>query len=275
MLEDAIMALTPQPNLTEGDPSTTPRWMRYKKGSRDVGDIEITELLHQSPKGAIYLTPGDNLVWDEEENVGKHWERSKAEAINLLTPVKTTIKDTTDRNRSLKMLAAGLNRALNAPATDTDVDFLVEAREFIRARQLEILQVWYFVAAVVTVVVTTVTLFLIIRKVLAPREFLIAALLGGVGAIISVSQRFRSINMERYASRRFTAIGGCSRIVFGCMFGAVFLLFQKGGIVLSVANGQPYLLAAAAVVAGFSERAIPEVLAQVEHQIATSKTSER
>src|SRR5205814_261204 len=104
------------------------------------------------------------------------------------------------------------------------------------------------------------------------REFLLAAILGGVGAIISVSQRFNSIEVERYMSHHLATIGGCSRAVFGCSFGAVFLLFQKAGIILSAANDQPWFLAAAALVAGFSERAIPEVLAQFESQIAARKT---
>jgi len=249
--------------------------MSYKTGGLDGGGIEIREIIHQSSKGAIYLTPGDNLYWDSEEPLGKHWDRSTAEAINLLTPVKTTIKSPTDRNRALKMLAAGLARALVAVAPDPDEDFLLKAREFITARQLEILQLWYLAAAVVTVVLTTVTLFLITRTLWSSsHEFLSAVLLGGAGAMISVSQRFRSIEVERYTSRLFTVIGGCSRIILGCVFGFVFLLFQKAGVVLSVANGLPFLLAAAAFVSGFSERAIPEVLEQFERQITARKTSQ-
>lgn len=258
-----------QPKL--GSP---PRWLQYKGGGKDVGDLDIEEMIHRSLRGAIYLTKGDNLTWDEEDNLGPHWYRSTAEAINLLTPVKSTIKNRTDRNRALKMLAAGLVRALEKKAADPDEDYMAKAREFIAARELEILRLWYFGAAFATVLVTTIALTIITRRVLSsPKEFFIAALCGGAGAMISVSERFRSINVERYSSRRFTALGGSSRIFFGFMFGAVFLLFQKGGVLLSVANGQPFLLAAAALVAGFSERAIPEVLAQVEHQITASKSS--
>ena len=254
--------------------ATPPRWLQYKKGGRDAGDLDIEVVIHKSQRGAIYLAKDDDLRWDEVDNLGQHWYRSTAEAINLLTPVKSTIKNKTDRNRALKMLAAGLVRALEEKAADPDEDYMVKAREFIRARELEILRLWYFAAAFVTVVVTTIALTVITRGVASQlREFLIAAMCGGAGAMISISERFRSIDVEQYSSRRFTAVGGCSRIFFGFIFGAVFLLFQKGGLLLSVANGQPFLLAGAALVSGFSERAIPELLAQVEHQIATSKSS--
>ena len=72
--------------------------------------------------------------------------------------------------------------------------------------------------------------------------------------------------MERDASRRFTAISGGSRIVFGCIFGAVFLLLQKAGILLGNISENPFFLHAAAFVAG-SERLIPEVLEKFESRI--------
>jgi len=263
-----------EPHEQPGGETTEPKWLQYKPGGRDVAEAEIEHVIHRSKRGAIYLAKGENLLWDEEENLGAHWTRSTAEAINLLTPVKLTIKDPADRSRALKMLAAGLSRALKKEADEPDEDFLASAREFIIARQLEGLQIWYFIAAVITVVVTTAALATVAYVIPIAREFVIAALLGGVGAIVSVSQRFRSIPIERYTSRRFTAIGGCSRIIFGCMFGAVFLLFQKAEVLLNVADSHPFLLAAAAFVAGFSERAIPEVLAKFEPQIALSKTSD-
>jgi hypothetical protein len=268
------MSETPQPQK-QPDTASPPRWLAYKKGGKDAGDLDIEVVIHKSLRGAIYLAKAEDLRWDEADNLGQHWYRSTAEVINLLTPVKSTIRNKIDRERAIKMLAAGLARALEEKAADPDEDYMLEARNFIRARELEILRLWYFVAAFVTVTVTIIVLTLITRGVVSPlREFLIAAIWGGAGAMISVSTRFRSIDMEQYSSRRFTFVGGTSRILFGFVFGAVFLLFHKGGILLSVATGQPFLLWAAALVAGFSERAIPEVLAQVEHQIATSKNSE-
>ena len=139
--------------------------MGYKSGELDVGKREIKEIIHKSLKGAIYLTAGDNLTWDEEENLCKHWYRATTEAINLLTPAKMTIKDPLERNRALKMLAAGLARALQATTPNPDEDFLASAREFILARRQEILQIRYFAAAVVVVVMAAILLALLITMV--------------------------------------------------------------------------------------------------------------
>jgi hypothetical protein len=78
-------------------------------------------------------------------------------------------------------------------------------------------------------------------------QFLIAALLGSVGAMISVLQRFHSMPVELYTSRAFIAINGCARILLGATFGAVFLLFHKGDMLLEVAEGQAFFLYAAAL----------------------------
>lgn len=263
-------------NLSGRETQTARRWLQYKEGGRDAWGDKIVNIVHQTQRGAIYLTESGSLIWDVEENLGAHWVVTTREAFSLITQVKTTINSNFIQNRALKMIASGLAVALEATTTTPQDDFLVKAREFITVRQREVFQIRYFIAAVVTTMITTPSMALIsARATPLAREFLIAALLGGAGALISVSQRFRSIAIEPFSSSMFTAIGGGSRVFFGCAFGAIFLLFQKAGIVLSLANGQPFLLAAAAFVAGFSERAIPEVLEKFEQQITARKNSEK
>jgi hypothetical protein len=254
--------------------------MNYKVDGVDSGDRKIVEIIHLTSRGAIYLTPGEaglgeRLCWDEEDNLGQHWYRATADANPLLTQIRLTITDRVVRGRAIVMVGASLARALETTNAKDDEDFFVRAREFITVRQREILQIRYFATAVVSVIITTAALGLAAYLIPVARDFLIASLIGGVGGLISVSQRFRSIQVEPYTSRLFTQIGGGSRICFACIFGALFLLFQKAGILLSVATGQPFLMVAGAFVAGFSERAIPELLEQFERQIASrKKTSE-
>jgi hypothetical protein len=277
------MASTTKHQQQRTPASTKKPWLKYREGGKDSGGLKIKQILYQGPKGAIYLTAGKQpfgLNYAVEDHHSKHWDRSVAAAYNLFTPVQTLIKDTTERDRALKMIVGGLTRALEAKALDADQDFLADATEFIRERQREILQIQYFISSFAMAVALGLAALLsagIIKRWpltmnSGVREFSVAALLGGAGAMISVSQRFRSIEIERYMSRLLATVGGCSRILFGCAFGAVFLLFQKAGIVLSAATEHPWFLSAAALVAGFSERAIPEVLAQVERQIIARKT---
>lgn len=276
-MSDEVVTVAPEiRDQSNGTGAALKRWLNYKVGGQDSGNLKIIEIIHLTQRGAIYLTPGDTrlgerLSWDEEENIGAHWNRATADAIALLTQVRLTIDDPIVRGRAIVMIGISLARALETTDANANEDFFVRAREFVTARQREILQIRYFATAVVTFIVTTIVLGLAAYLIPVARDFLIAALVAGVGGIISVSQRFRSVQVEPYTSRLFTQIGGGSRICFACIFGAIFLLFQKAGIVLSVAAGQPFLMMAGAFVAGFSERAIPELLEQFERQIASRK----
>lgn len=99
------------------------------------------------------------------------------------------------------------------------------------------------------------------------REFALSAAAGALGAALSVSQRFRSIPIDRFASRRFTVTGGVSRVVFGALFGVVFLMFQKSGLILAAIESNSFAISTAALVAGFSERLIPELIGTVESKL--------
>jgi hypothetical protein len=96
------------------------------------------------------------------------------------------------------------------------------------------------------------------------REFVIGVSLGAMGAVLSVSQRFRTIVINRYGSLLFTIIAGSARVLFGALFGLTLLIFQKSGFVLAGIGDNPYSLAAATLVAGFSERLIPDLVGTIE-----------
>jgi len=92
---------------------------------------------------------------------------------------------------------------------------------------------------------------------------------------VSVSQRFRSIPIEPYSSGLYTSISAVTRAFFGALFGALFMLLHKGGVLLAFAADRLPLLYAAAFVAGFSERLMPEVLERFERTVSDSTKAEK
>lgn len=159
------------------DPTEAKRWLKYSVGSCDVGHQKISTMIHQSPNGAIYLTEGEGLQWDVEANVGPHFAKATSEAIYLLTPVKITIRDPAVRLRALKMLGAGLARALQS-TSDTDADFLEQARQFVQDSARHAMQLWYFAAAVGGWVVLVAALAILAGKGPAVGDFRFPAMFG-------------------------------------------------------------------------------------------------
>jgi len=240
--------------------------------------VPATEMLHESPRGVIYLSKGNNINWLPAEGIelGVGFVRATTEIRYLSTQLKLTIKDDKVVNRALKMMASGLELALEAGSRyPDDYDYLGEARKFVETRQRETLEFRYFVSAAVTLLLLSAGLLAATTLPLVSEAppFLVAAALGGGGAMLSVSQRLRSMPLERYSSTYHTSVAGSIRIVLGCAFGAIFLLLQRAGLLMKIADANAYLLHAAAFVAGFSERLIPELLEQLEKQ--TIRSSER
>ena len=66
-----------------------------------------------------------------------------------------------------------------------------------------------------------------------------------------------------------------ARIFFGGMFGATLVLFQKAKLLLTIAEGNFYAIGSFALVAGFSERLIPELISSLETHLSINKTEQR
>jgi hypothetical protein len=173
------------------------------------------------------------------------------------------------RRRGLKIIGTALHEAFMSRALGDRRDYFKSATEFVNLRQREALQMNYFAMALLAIVVAILALLLLVRTE-AVQAYAIAGIMGGIGAFVSVAQRFRSIPIDRYSSFAYTALGGISRILFGIIFGAILRLMQEAGLVLNVASNEPALLALASFIAGFSERLIPDLLQQFESGLSDS-----
>jgi hypothetical protein len=229
----------------------------------------VTEVVQLSETCGVYIIAGDKLHWlllDEDMPVDHG--RSTGIAMDLLTQLDALALPKDTHRRGLKIIGSCLHEALTTHnAHDRRTQFS-RAQQFVTTRVRERLQIWYFSTAVAATFLLSALLALVWSQVDGAGTYAMAGLLGGVGAFVSIAQRFRSIPIERYSSYSYTALGGISRIVFGAIFGELLLLMQKAGLVLALADTQPFLLALACFVAGFSERLIPELLEQFESRLS-------
>lgn len=242
----------------------------YKIGdvSQSTGS-KIAEVLYRSEKSFIFLDPAGRLQCEFDERACIDGDNSMAQASDLVCQARLNHFSRRIRRRALGLIASGLTRAFDTRGAGDKTDFFRDAREFLRFRRREGLQFVYLLSALLGVVVISAVSFLspLFAIETTGRSFLLAAHFGSVGALISISQRSRKIAIPRYASRFYAVAGGGSRIFFGAVFGAALLLLQKAGLVLHLLDSNAYALYAASLVAGFSERLIPELIGQFEKQL--------
>lgn len=252
---------------SDGDALDERPWLKYQPGDRsDSGDI-IDDIFQRSFQCCVFLNFSGNLQWEYHSSC-VDGDASSAVAMRLIAQVNSSVFRERSRRRVFGILADALANALDARVPNETRDFFEFARVAVEAARTEALHITYLVAS--TIAASVIVVALLPSALLRLREpyrlFAICAALACMGALLSVWLRFTKIPIQMFTSHLYTAVGGVSRVVFGAFFGCIFLLFQKAGVLLTVIRGD-YAIGAAALVAGFSERMIPELLAAFESEI--------
>jgi hypothetical protein len=254
-------------------PKKAPPWYEYVQGGKSAtGDI-IREILAISDKSFVFIADDSSLQWEYDEKACVDGEKSIAEAADLLAQVKMCVPGLKGKRQANGLIGTALSHALEVREKGDTSDLFQLPREFIIARRSETLQLCYLASAlgIMVVLLTTLAITAMMTGDSWVDGFLVAVGMGSLGAVVSVAQRFHEIRIERFSSRLYTSIGGMMRVVLGALFGAVILLFQKGGLVLSAVEQNLFAVAAVAFIAGFSERLIPDLVVRLEGQLSQPK----
>ncbi|WP_248743322.1 MULTISPECIES: hypothetical protein [unclassified Pseudomonas] len=100
-------------------------------------------------------------------------------------------------------------------------------------------------------------------------------LFGGVcGALISVLQRSKNLQVGMYESTKIIVLQGVVRVCLGCAFGVISLVACKSGLLLGVMGGSSGRLLILAIVAGFSERLVPDFIEKTVNGQVKEKSGE-
>jgi hypothetical protein len=148
-------------------------------------------------------------------------------------------------------------------------DRIAAAREEASSRTRAV----YGVAAAVTAIVLFLILLWIasldipaggILGQVPPAALLVCAAFGTLGALASVLQKLRHVEVSYYPGFLTAAFGGCSRILLGSIFGVVAFLTAKAGLLLQSLLGVPGGDLLIGFGGGVSERLVPELLESIE-----------
>lgn len=283
--EESHIPISDQDKLQQAEPSASvkvaradaapPSWMNYAVGGRsDAGDI-VVEILQRSDKYFIFLNQEGSLQWEFEGALCAEPDDSSAQAFQLVSQVSMSGIPGKRRRRVLTHIADALANALASRRVGDTRDFFENARALVDITRVEVLHLTYLISAFASLIVISALLYTVSALASSDlaRDFLMSSLLASVGAFVSVLLRFRAIQVETYTSQFYTLLGGTTRIVAGALFGAIFLLLHRAELLLTVLK-TPVSVAAASVLAGFSERFVPELLAAFESRLTASPSSQ-
>ncbi|MBV4500770.1 hypothetical protein [Pseudomonas shirazensis] len=96
--------------------------------------------------------------------------------------------------------------------------------------------------------------------------FLIGLFGGVCGAVISVLQRAQKLQVSLYEHNGTVVLQGLVRVGLGCAFGVIALIACKAGLFLNFMNESNSRLLVLALIAGFSERLVPDFIENTSNE---------
>jgi hypothetical protein len=247
---------------------------------------KIHALIYKDHTLIVYLDPELNVEWAYNDSHGA-LHNGAGQVLNRATELQSLPVShlTTEQKQSFRMLIGeAVARILASDGNSGGAqDALNKAETFLQARNREITRWWYLQSALGSgaAVVALAGLFWLLRDYIRPVigisafDILMGAGAGASGALLSILTNSKTLGNEPYATRQIHLFLGTARILAGTL-GAILIAFAlKSGLVV-VASGDRYeLFLLICMVAGLSERLVPNFIERVETGIAGSSSSTR
>lgn len=157
------------------------------------------------------------------------------------------------------ILGTELSIALQrTPPVDTS-DAFVASRDFIQLRNESRMRIRYVSASI-----SAALAFGLAAWAIVPDTALLVGCIGGIiGAAISVLQRSADLEIRRFLPATQVITQGAVRVTLGVLFGVLIVVASRAGVVSEAMAANANAAFIAGVVAGFSERFVPDLLSKV------------
>ncbi|HSS19885.1 MAG TPA: hypothetical protein VLL54_07415 [Pyrinomonadaceae bacterium] len=229
----------------------------------------------------VYIDDENFVEWATNNQYGPYPD-GLGEVVNRvghLEALSMTLVPPKHRLPFRRLLGESLARTLTERKPKNALLILKQAEDYMIARSRETARTWYLSAAsVVTILITIVVAVLWWRRTGVVNslgktgfELVLGAGVGSLGALMSVITRSNQISMDAAAGWKIHYLEASARIFVG-VIGAFFIaLAIKANLVLgsvNTVNSLPLLLAIC-IVAGASERFVPDLIKQIEGRVSS------
>lgn len=205
-----------------------------------------------------------------------------ANRIGHLETLSITQLAKVQREPFARLLGEAMARVIGGGTEEEAIAVLENAESYLTSRGTENARLWYLGGAgilsalslVIAVVLLAIRSQIQSAQLLDAVSILAGALMGGIGAFLSISARAESIRLDPVAGQRIHRIEGMVRVAVG-LLGALFLaLAIKANLILGISQTWPHPFLALlifCIVAGASERLVPGLIKNMENSLARSK----
>lgn len=225
---------------------------------------EIKHIAGQSNRAGVYVVTGERIRWEwyASDDIPKFVHLANACHEDIFFRIGATIPE--KRRKPLVRQSAGaLFAAIDAGDEDV-TPYFSAITEQVAFRSSANQSFRYIIGSIAGVACSIILSFLLWRLNGTPESILIGISGGAFGALVSVLQRISNLGLSKYAPLWYTFFQGTARTGLGILFGVFFVLANQGDIAMSAYKDNLWAIAAFAILAGLSERFIPELIRRME-----------
>ncbi len=177
-----------------------------------------------------------------------------------------------DKREVTSILGADLANLFRSPESADPSLFFFSSKDFITNRSEALLRSKYIRSSVLSalagLIIFTPAIYVMQQYSMEAWLILLGCVGGIIGATISIIQRGVTLTVNPFVPVSHVAFQGIVRVFLGVVFGSLLIVAAKANIALGLLNDNIWSLFIFSVVAGFSERFIPDILDRIATQSA-------
>jgi hypothetical protein len=239
----------------------------YVRGDEAEGGFEIADILGTSLNTMIYMSRCESVRWElDDDHVPEHFVPCVQRFDTLLSRIRSSI----EWRRTRKVLMESLGRALYNAFESRTADEAASCFDHVAQRIEHEVQIHarltYVAASTVATMLVCIlcTVLFCVSTNEAVSRLAIGAAAGALGAGLSVLSRAGTMEIPSLVTPLGQVFLGISRVLLGVACGVCITFLVMANLVMGIARESKAAIAAFAVLSGFSERYLPELLKNLE-----------
>lgn len=240
-----------------------------KVGEKCSSGYTVDTILGQSERAAVYTTDNNHLRWIYYDNSGVvpvELSASIAKFETLMLDIKNIVPKARKEDCYLR-LGKSLYSALNGGIGEAAIESFRDIEHYIHSAAQKNVRVNYVWQCILIASIYSSLILLVLHNYdIRHKVFFYGSIFGVVGACISVLQRIANMDIDWYMSGIPSFLQALSRVSLAALFGMILVLAVKSDLMLGAFKGDHISLMIFALVAGFSERMIPDLFKRLENK---------
>lgn len=227
----------------------------------------VKSILGQSSRAVVYTTEDNQLRWNYAENDGVV-PGELSSAVSRFDALMSEIKvfaPEKHKTECFTLLGKALFSSLNGDPSPAAVKNFDQVEAYLHRLAQQTTRTNFVLQCMVATLAYSTVVLAILHLGYFPHEvYAYCSVFGAIGACVSVMQRAKDIDIDWTLNGKSLFVQSSVRVSLGLLFGAIFALACKANFLFGAFNEVNEALYLLSIVAGFSERMIPELFSRLE-----------